>query len=93
MKAKTTASVTVNWVAEVSCVYCEKKYSFDNCFINPASVNYVGNLNRQNQNNPYSNTYNPRWRQHLNFSWSNHNQHAIASSGQNIPAQPLGFHQ
>ncbi|PIN10844.1 DNA-directed DNA polymerase [Handroanthus impetiginosus] len=26
---------------------------------------------RKFQNNPYSNTYNPGWRQHPNFSWSN----------------------
>ncbi|KAI4347750.1 hypothetical protein L6164_008533 [Bauhinia variegata] len=31
-------------------------------------VNYVGN------NNPYSNTYNPGWRNHSNFSWKNQGQ-------------------
>ena len=37
-------------------------------------VNFVGNqfLGRQ-ANNPYSNTYNPGWRNHPNFSWSNNN--------------------
>ena len=57
-----------------------------------ALVNYVGNFNRQNQSNPYLNTYNTGWRQHPNFSWSNHNQHAAVSSGQNRPAQPPSFH-
>ena len=47
-------------------------------------VNYVNNFNRQG-NNPYSNTYNPWWRNHPNFSWSN-------NSGQkNYP--PPGFQQ
>ena len=32
-------------------------------------ANYVSNFQRQN--NPYSNTYNPGWRNHPNFSWSN----------------------
>ncbi|XP_060673095.1 uncharacterized protein LOC132803722 [Ziziphus jujuba] len=36
-------------------------------------VNFVGNFQKQ-QNNPYSNTYNPGWRNHPNFSWSNNNQ-------------------
>ena len=30
-------------------------------------VDYLGNLGRT-QNNPYSNTYNPGWRNHPNFS-------------------------
>ncbi|KAH9768947.1 hypothetical protein KPL71_011805 [Citrus sinensis] len=48
--------------------------------------------NRQNQDNPYSNTHNPGWRQHPNFSWSNQNQPVVAFSGQNKPAQPPGFY-
>ena len=53
----------------------------------------MGNFNRQNQDNPYSNTHNPGWRQHQNFSWSYQNQTAAAPSGQNRPAQPPGFYQ
>src|SRR5262249_23743115 len=34
-------------------------------------VDYAGNFQRPPQNNPYSNTYNPGWRNHPNFSWSN----------------------
>ena len=41
-------------------------------------ANYVSNFQRQN--NPYSNTYNPGWKNHLNFSWSN-------NQGQAIPLQ------
>ncbi|KAH9751859.1 hypothetical protein KPL71_014474 [Citrus sinensis] len=48
---------------------------------------------RQNQDNPYSNTYNPGWRQHPNFSWSYQNQSAAALSGQNKPAQAPRFYQ
>ncbi|XP_023886157.1 uncharacterized protein LOC111998291 [Quercus suber] len=32
-------------------------------------ANYMSNF--QHQNNPYSNTYNPGWRNHPNVSWSN----------------------
>jgi hypothetical protein len=33
-------------------------------------ASYVSNYQRQ-QNNPYSNTYNPGWQNHPNFSWRN----------------------
>ena len=36
-------------------------------------VDYIGNVPRP-QNNLYNNTYNPRWRNHLNFSWGNQGQ-------------------
>ena len=85
VKAMTSVPAAVKQVAELSCMYCEDEYLLDNCPGNPASVNYVGNFNRQNQNNPYSNTYNPGWKKHLNFLWSNQNQHAPALSGQNRP--------
>ena len=87
----TTTLVAVNQVADVSCIYCGEGHLFDNCPGNPALVNYVGNFNRQNKNNPYSNTYNPGWRQHPKVSQSNQNQNAAASNGQNEPAQPPGF--
>ena len=93
VKAMTTDPTTINQVAKVSCMYCGEGHLFDNCPENPASVNYVDNFNRPNQNNQYSNTYNPRWKQHPKFSCSNKNQHATTSNGQNKPTQPLGFHQ
>ncbi|XP_075515772.1 uncharacterized protein LOC142550583 [Primulina tabacum] len=37
-----------------------------------APVNQVGVQNRR-RNDPYSNTYNPGWRQHPNFSWGGQN--------------------
>ena len=70
----TTAPVTVNQVAEVSCVYCREWHLFNEGPGNPASVNYVGSFIKQNQDNPYSNTHNPGWRQYPNFSWSYQNQ-------------------
>src|SRR5262249_54549399 len=39
---------------------------------------------RPQQNNPYSNTYNPGWRNHPNFSWSNQ---------QNPRPPPPGYNQ
>ncbi|XP_062118581.1 uncharacterized protein LOC133832224 [Humulus lupulus] len=52
----------------ISCVYCGEGHIFYNCPSNFAVVCYMGN---QNRNGPYSNSYNPSWRQHPNFSWNN----------------------
>src|SRR5262245_16941460 len=38
------------------------------------------------QNNPYSNTYNPGWRNHPNFSWGNN-----SNIQKENPNPPLGF--
>ncbi|KAH9735112.1 hypothetical protein KPL71_017633 [Citrus sinensis] len=93
VKVMIAASATVKQVTELSCVYCGEEHDFDNCPGNPASVNYVSNFNRKPQNNPYSNTYNPGWKQHPNFSLSSQNQNALAFNGQNRNTQPPGFHQ
>ncbi|MCI84733.1 hypothetical protein A2U01_0106011, partial [Trifolium medium] len=54
--------------AEVACVYCGGGHLFADCPGNPISVNYVANYNKNN--NPYSATYNPGWKNHPNFSWT-----------------------
>ncbi|CAB4280604.1 unnamed protein product [Prunus armeniaca] len=41
-------------------------------------VHQVNSFQRP-RNDPYSNTYNPRWRNHSNFSWSNQQQQASSS--------------
>lgn len=52
---------------------CQVSNSFASSF---EQANFVSNFHRQ-QNNPYSNTYNPGWRNHPNFSW---NQNAAKPS-------------
>lgn len=86
-------------VETVSGVFCGGGHIYDDCPNNPVSVNYVGNYNSGNYNrgnNPYSNTYNPGWRQHPNSSWSN--QTGKSSNNPNKPINPnanapLGFQQ
>ncbi|KAL5554123.1 hypothetical protein UlMin_041524 [Ulmus minor] len=66
----------------------------NNSSVETVSFNYVGNYNQGNYNsgsynrgnNPYSNTYNPGWRQHPNFSWSN--QTGQSSNNPNRPINP-----
>ena len=62
VKAMSTAPAIVKQVAELFYVYYGEKHVFANCPGNPALVNYVGNFNRQPQNNLYSSTYNPGWK-------------------------------
>ncbi|KAK8713711.1 hypothetical protein V6N13_148922 [Hibiscus sabdariffa] len=54
-------------------------------------ASYLGNFNK-NSNNPYSNTYNPGWRQHPNFSLNNQGgtNASCSSREQNMNAPP-GF--
>ncbi|XP_030497803.2 uncharacterized protein LOC115713460 [Cannabis sativa] len=69
--------------AKNSCVYCGDGHTFENCPSNLASVCYVGNQNFNRNNNPYSNSYNPAWKHHPNFSWG----------GQGKQSFPPGFSQ
>ncbi|KAK8578894.1 hypothetical protein V6N12_069238 [Hibiscus sabdariffa] len=75
----------------VSCIHCEGNHHANDCPTMHESASYVGNFNR-NTNNPYSNTYNPGWRQHPNFSWGNQGGMNANSSNrqQNAQASP-GF--
>ncbi|EOY21213.1 Uncharacterized protein TCM_012596 [Theobroma cacao] len=69
------------------CKMCGNSHSSDQCSYNFASVHFVGNFNRQ-QNNPYSNTYNSGWRNHPNFSWNNN-----AGPSNPNPNMPPDFQQ
>ncbi|KAK8556164.1 hypothetical protein V6N12_002577 [Hibiscus sabdariffa] len=66
----------------VSCVHCEGNHHANDFPTMHESASYVGNFNR-NANNSYSNTYNPGWRQHSNFSWGNHGAKGNASTSHN----------
>ncbi|KAJ4718833.1 DNA-directed DNA polymerase [Melia azedarach] len=62
-------------IPQVVCELCSGNHPSTDCQVGnpfaPSSseqVSYVGNYNQQN-NNPYSNTYNQGWRNHPNFSW------------------------
>ncbi|XP_062104029.1 uncharacterized protein LOC133815176 [Humulus lupulus] len=72
----------------ISCVYCGEGHTFDNCPSNPAVVCYMEN---QNRNDPYSNSYNPSWRQHPKFSWSNQGAGPSNSSMPPRPNFPPGY--
>ncbi|KAJ9175357.1 hypothetical protein P3X46_013921 [Hevea brasiliensis] len=54
-------------------------------------VNNRGNFNQRQPNNPYSNTYNPGWRKHPNFSWSNQQNQPINKQQEYKPPAAPGF--
>ncbi|GFZ02803.1 hypothetical protein Acr_15g0014110 [Actinidia rufa] len=62
---------------EVSCAVCEtKEHDTISCPVIPGKEALYGQVNaighyRRGGGNPYSNTYNPGWRDHPNFGWRN----------------------
>ncbi|KAL4362388.1 hypothetical protein GQ457_04G022090 [Hibiscus cannabinus] len=70
------------------CNQCGSKHDASECGQQVESSCYVGNYNR----NTMSNTYNPAWRNHPNFSWKNQNntlnpQQPTQTGFQNQPRQ------
>ncbi|KAJ7976252.1 DNA-directed DNA polymerase [Quillaja saponaria] len=66
--------------AKAAALVCEaygEGYTIDQC-PNIEVVQYVHNFNHQN--NPYSNTYNPGWRNHPNLGWNNQGSQAARSN-------------
>ena len=82
---------TVNSVQANSeaCVYCGEGHLFADCPANPASACYVGNVNRGH--NPFSNHYNPGWRQHPNFAWNNQGAGPSGANTVTKPTHPPGY--
>ena len=69
----------------LSCDWCAGAHMSSDCQ-QVEQAQFVSNLNKQ-QNNPYSNNYNPGWRNHPNFRWRDQ------SNQGNIPRpiNPPGF--
>ncbi|XP_073120712.1 uncharacterized protein [Henckelia pumila] len=76
-------------VQEVWCEKCGAEHFTKDCqtFSQPEGVmaSHMGNQNRP-RNDPFSNSYNPGWRQHPNFSWGGQNNKAYGN--QNYSRQP-----
>ncbi|GAU21459.1 hypothetical protein TSUD_32900 [Trifolium subterraneum] len=84
----TTPSTQMQAIAvqDVKCAFCGKGHANGECF--PAGSEqamYLSNFKKSNTtNNPYSNTYNPGWREHPNFGWGgNQNQSQQQAPSQN----------
>src|SRR3954471_16116680 len=55
----------------VSCEICNGPHQTVYCFATPKQIEEIKFLK---QNNPYSNTYNPGWKNHPNFAWKDQQQ-------------------
>ncbi|XP_060202088.1 uncharacterized protein LOC132630527 [Lycium barbarum] len=70
--------------AFVFCGVCGEGHNSDECPANPASIYFVGNASKRQGNNQYGNSYNPNWRNHSNFRWSdNPDQQKLIADNQN----------
>jgi hypothetical protein len=79
---------------EVQCDFCGQGHANGQCFPDGSEeAKYLANFKRNNpKHDPYSNTYNPGWREHPNFGWggnqnSNQSQQQSQSSQQRKPSQ------
>ncbi|XP_075521327.1 uncharacterized protein LOC142554548 [Primulina tabacum] len=95
-------SMNVNGTAmRLQEIFCEKyggEHYVKDCqdsgpfYVNEeAPVNQVGVQNRLS-NDPYSSTYNPRWRQHPNFSWGGQGSQTRPQGGQQYSKHPMYRH-
>ncbi|XP_073304117.1 uncharacterized protein [Primulina huaijiensis] len=89
------ANGTAMRLQEIFCEKCGGEHYVKDCqdsgpfYANEeAPVNQVGIQNRP-RNDPFSNTYNPGWRQHPNFSWCGQNSQNRPQGGQQYGKQPM----
>ncbi|CAJ2677643.1 unnamed protein product [Trifolium pratense] len=85
LAAKTLAEANVSQVQEVRCDFCHGPHANGMCSLEAESeeANYAGGYQK---NNPYSNTYNPGWKDHPNLQWGNQGSSSQGNS-QNPPAR------
>ncbi|GAU10626.1 hypothetical protein TSUD_421080, partial [Trifolium subterraneum] len=89
LKHFTTTPATqmqANAVQDVRCAFCGKGHANGECFPTGSEQEmYLSNFKKSSTiNNPYSNTYNPGWREHPNFGWGgNQNQSQQQAPSQN----------
>ncbi|KAL2470772.1 Uncharacterized protein Adt_38908 [Abeliophyllum distichum] len=77
--------------ATIMCENCGANHSTSDCMLlaSPEQVNFVQNNSHQ-QYNPYSQTYNPGWKQHPNFRWSENQHSGSAYNAQQERGPSLG---
>ncbi|XP_062078458.1 uncharacterized protein LOC133782950 [Humulus lupulus] len=85
---------------KIKCELCGGPHLFEQCTnrdfnnIPMEQVQAIGNFPRPS-NNPYSMSYNPGWRNHPNFSWTNGqgSQQQFQQNQPQYPRPPPGFYQ
>ena len=95
IKAMASNSMLGQTSKEVCAICSHTNHTTECCpmssFTDQEHANYVGNTFPK-QNNPYSNTYNPGWRNHPNFSWgSNQNNQNNQGNQQQYQGQQRNY--
>ena len=70
----------------LSCDWCGGAHLSSDCQ-QVEQAQFISNMNRQ-QNNPYSNNYNPGWRNHPNFNWRDQGNQGNNFRSNNPPSFP-----
>ncbi|XP_045830999.1 uncharacterized protein LOC123922316 [Trifolium pratense] len=83
LAAKSLAEVNASQVQEVKCDFCHGPHANGMCSPEAGGVNYAGGYQK---NNPYSNTYNPGWKDHPDLQWGNQGNSSQGNS-QNPPSR------
>ena len=94
-KLEATTKIS-NPMAMYSCEYYGGGHTSLECqggFSQDSSIEHLNAFNnfQRNQGNLYSNTYNPGWRNHPNFLWSN--QGGVQNNNLGFKQTPYGFQQ
>src|SRR4051812_17088077 len=71
MTVETQTAAQVQPAQTVSCEICNGPHQTVYCFATPQQIEEIKFLKK---NNSYSNTYNPGWKNHPNFSWKDQQQ-------------------
>ncbi|XP_050897217.1 uncharacterized protein LOC127104044 [Lathyrus oleraceus] len=86
LDTQTVAQVQpVQPIQAVSCEICGGPHFAMHCV---ATAQQVEEINFLKQNNPYSNTYNPGWKNHPNFSWKDQQGNAQKQMPTQYQSQP-----
>ncbi|CAJ2642480.1 unnamed protein product [Trifolium pratense] len=83
LAAKSLAEANASQVQEVKCDFCHGPHANGMCSPEAGEVNYAGGYQK---NNPYSNTYNPGWKDHPDLQWGNQGNFSQGNS-QNPPSR------
>ena len=71
------------------CDICRGPHSTVQCLATPKQIEEIKFLR---QNNPYSNTYNPGWKNHLNFSWKDQQQQTPQKAEWEVAFEKMAAH-
>src|ERR1051325_6412151 len=89
LKAMNMGTQQVAQVKNVVCDICSGPHMTAQCIASPKQIEEIKFLR---QNNPYSNTYNPGWKNHPNFAWKDQQQQAPQKEEWEVAIEKMAAH-